>query len=380
MKTQTILKAVAILILGVTIQSCNKKDTVQNPTNNGILPSKFKVDLPSSISSGTMKIKSGLQLKSAEADTVKGSDVYNNLNTFIAVGEGAAKLVESIIGGIVMYRIDKPMIVTYESNDDNRAKNLVVTKDAQYNGKSYQFRLTISDAASEGSADGGKGMQIFWNSNPIDGIAILKPYNIDRVKNAADTNAIFRIEYSEVPTNDYDSHMIIEIAGLPMPDANLEPYAIHSLKMFAGKKGDNVDVFGNSDHPNAKFFTQDKGFDWAFVASGLEQENIAVAEVGLPPCTLDVTTRAGLLSDYSVKSVLTTQINNWFFAMFGMHPDSTDLAKYLHNADAPGFFSNQGFVQAGTSPTAAYDPLILRIEGLSPFSPKAVHELNVDFQ
>jgi hypothetical protein len=58
--------------------------------------------------------------------------------------------VESIIGGIVMYHIDKPMIVTYESKDDKRTKNLVVIKDAQYNGKSYQFRLTIPDARVEG--------------------------------------------------------------------------------------------------------------------------------------------------------------------------------------------------------------------------------------
>ncbi len=380
MKTREILKAAAILILGFTIQSCNKKDIVQNPANTGILPSKFKVDLPSSISNGTMQVKSASKLKSADADTVKGNDIYNNLNTFIAVGEGAGSIVESIIGGIVMYHIDKPMLVTYESKDDQRTKNLVVIKDAQYNGKSYQFRLTITDAASEGSADGGKGLQIFWSTSPIDGIAIIKPFNVDRVKNSNDTNAIFRIEYSEIPSSDYDSHMLVEIAGLPMPDANVQPFAIHSLKMFAGKKGDNVDVYGNSDHPNANFFTQDKGFDWAFVASGLNQANIAVAEVGLPPCTLDVTTRAGLLSDYSVKSVLTTQINTWFYSMFGMHPDSTELAKYLHNADAPGFFSNQGFVQAGTSPSAVYDPLEARIQGLSPFSPKAVHELRVDFQ
>jgi hypothetical protein len=311
---------------------------------------------------------------------VKGNDIYNNLNTFIAVGEGAGDLVEKIIGGIVIYHIDKPMIVTYESKDDQRTKNLVVSKDVQYNNKMYQFRLTITDATSEGSADGGKGMQIFWNKSPIDGIAILKPYNIDRLKNVNDTSAIFRIEYSEVPTSDYDSHMLVEIAGLPMPNADLFPYAIHSLKMFVGRKGNNVDAYGNSDHPNAKFFTQDKGFDWAFVASGLDQENIGVAEVGLPPCTLDVSSRNGILSDYSVKSVLTEQINTWFLEMFGVHPDSADLSKYLHNADAPGFFSNLGFVQAGTSPVTQYDPLLTRIQVLSPFNPKSVHELSIDFQ
>jgi len=272
------------------------------------------------------------------------------------------------------------MMVTYMSNDDQRTKNLAVSKVALYNGRTYQFRLTITDAASEGSQDGGKAMQIFWNTSPIDGVAILKPYNIDRLKNSNDTSAIYSIEYSEVPTNDYDSHMQIEIAGLPMPDADLEPYAIHSLKMFAGKKGDEVDVFGNSDHPNAKFFTQDLGFDWAFVASGFDQQNIAVAEVGLPPCMLDDNTRKVLLQDYSIKSVFTEQINKWFLATYGIRPDSTDLSKYLHNADAPGFFSNQGFIQAGTAPSVQYDPLVSRIQALSPFSPKSVHDLTINFQ
>ena len=380
MKTQEIFKLAAIVILAWTIQSCNKKETVPTSQDTGILPSKFKVSLPSSLSNGTLQTKSGFALKSAEADTVKGNEVYTNLNTFIAVGEGAGDLVEKIIGGIVMYHINKPMIVTYESNDDQRTKNLVVSKDVQYKGKAFQFRLTITDAALESASDGGKGMQIFWNNNPIDGIAILKPYNIDRVKNANDSSAIFSIEYSEVPTNEYDSHMQVEIAGLPMPDADLQPYAVHSLKMFVGKKGNNVDVYGNSDHPNAKFFTQDKGFDWAFVASGLEVENIGVAEVGLPPYSLDDSARQVLLGNYSIKSVITNQINKWFLAAYGVRPDSSDLSKYLHNADAPGFFSNQGFVQAGTSPAVQYDPLINRIQLLSPFNPKSVHELQIDFQ
>jgi hypothetical protein len=328
-------------MLAWSIQSCNKKETIPTLQDAGILPSKFKVDLPSSISNGTMQAKSGLSLKSAEADTLKGSEIYRNLNTFIAVGASAGYLVEQIIGGIAVYHISKPMIVTYQSNDDQRTKNLVVSKDTEYNGKTYQFRLTITDAASESAAYGGKAMQIFWNTSPIDGIAILKPYNIYRLKNSNDTSAIFSIEYSEIPTNDYDSHMQVEIAGLPMPNVDLLPFAIHSLKMFVGKKGNNVDVFGNSDHPNAKFFTQDRGFDWAFVASGLDQENIAIAEVGLPPCTLDDNTRKGLLEDYSIKSVLSDQINKWFLSLFGIRPDSSDLSKYLHNADAPGFYNQQ---------------------------------------
>jgi len=42
--------------------------------------------------------------------------------------------------------------VTYESEDD---------------GRTWEYGLTITDAESEGEADGGKGMQIYWKKTPF---------------------------------------------------------------------------------------------------------------------------------------------------------------------------------------------------------------------
>jgi hypothetical protein len=240
--------------------------------------------------------------------------------------------------------------------------------------------LTITDAQSESNADGGKALQILWNPSPIEGIAIIKPYNCDRVKNSASLEALYRIEYSEVPTLDYDSHMIVDIDNLPMPDPKVDQFAVSTLKMFVGKKDDKVDVYGNTNHPNAKFFTNTTGFNWAFVASGYTKEDIGVAEVGLPPSTLDNSTRKVLLGDYSIKNVLTDQINQWFLTAFGVRPDASDLAKLLKNADAPGFFNDGGFVQAGKSPDVKYDPLVTRISTLAPYNPKTLNDLTIEFK
>jgi hypothetical protein len=272
------------------------------------------------------------------------------------------------------------MIVSFESDDDHRVKNLKVVTNAEYDSRIWDYELTISDALSENEADSGKGIQIFWNTDPIEGIAILKPYNINRVENPKATNAMFRIDYSEAGSSQYDAIMSVEIANLPMPDAIKEPFALKGMKMFVGKKGNNIDVFGNSDHPNAKFYTERSGFSWAFVASGLKTEDIAVAEVGLPPSNLDESDRNVLLKDYSVKNVLTEEIDQWFIDKFGFRPDSTDLAGYLKNADAPGFFSDNGFVQGGIAPSAAYNPLVERINLLSPYNPKSVNELSIEFK
>lgn len=377
MKTLRIIFSVSLIVVALFIQSCQKNETNSPQTDTGILPARFKVDIPASLSSAATKTKSA---SSTNADTLKGNGIYQNLNTFIAVGEGAGDIVENIIKAIAFYKIDRPMVLSYQSNDDKRVKNLVVKENLEYNGRTWRYMLTITDAASEGDTDGGKAMQIFWNPSPIEGIAILRPYHIDRDKNKASLDAVFRIEYSEVASVEYDSHMIIDIANLPMPDARIDQFAMHSLKMFVGKKGNNVDVYGNSDHPNAKFFTESTGFDWAFTASGLSAENIGVAEVGIPPSTLDNSTRKVLLEDYSIKNVLTGQINKWFYDAYGVHIDATDLSKYLQNADAPGYFDNSGFIQAGKSPDIRYDALASRIKLLTPFNPKSVNELTIDFK
>ena len=374
MKTTKNFLGTALLVIALMIQSCDKLDQSKD---TGILPARFKVDVPSALSSDNTTVKSSL-LKSAKGDTVKGNDIYGMLKVFIAVGEGAGDIVQGIIGAIAIYHIDKPMTLSYESNDDHRIKNLVVAENPSYDGRNWEYVLTITDAASENNADGGKALQIFWNRNPIEGIAIIKPYNCNRIKDAASLDAVFKIEYSEVPADGYDTHMIVDIAGLPM--SNTDQFAVKSLKMFVGKKGNFVDVYGNTNHPNAKFFTSTTGFDWAFVASGLADTNIGVAEVGLPPSTLDNSTRTVLLGDYSIKNVLTTQINEWFLQTFGVRPNASDLSKLLKNADAPGFFSDGGFIQAGTSPNARYAPLVSRISDLTPYNPKILSNLSIQFK
>jgi len=100
----------------------------------------------------------------------------------------------------------------------------------------------------------------------------------------------------------------------------------------------------------------------------------------LPPSGLDEDSRNVLLKDYSIKNVLTEEINAWFLDAFGFRPDSTDLAGYLQNADAPGYFAEHGFVQGGTSPGSEYDDLVEQIQELAPYNPKEVNELAIDFQ
>ena len=220
-------------------------------------------------------------------------------------------------------------------------------------------------------------------------LPVFKPYNLNRDQHADAPNAIGRIEYSEKGINDYDAYMIVEMAGLPLPSAASQPYAVESMKMFVGKKGQIVDVIGNSNHPNAKFNFLDnetKGFDWAFVASGNTSTNIAVAEVGLPPSSADISDRSAILVDNSIKKVLTREMTNYLVAAYAtigitLRPDeiANYLTPYLKNADAPGYFNGNGFVKGGTAPNGSYSELESRINLLAPYNPVEIRDLQIEF-
>lgn len=371
MKKRSLIIVLAGIFAMAMFQQCKKDDEEVKPQEKtSVLPQSFKVDIPNALSnnnSSTKRIKE---------DGLNGNDIYEPLTMFISVGEHAAEIVENIMMSIAVHGINQPMSISFVSDDDNRTKNLVVVENSEFEGTTWEFQMTITDAGSESNDDGGKAIQVFWNRNPVEGIAILKPYNIDRNESVNAPNAIYRIDYSEALQNGYEQHMIVALDELPMEDPAVDPYSMSELKMFAGRNGNIIDVYGNSNHPNAYFFEQATiGFNWAFVASGKDAEDIGVAEVGLPPSNLDATSREILLEDYAIKTVFENQI-------YGLWPniDSATVNEYLANTEAPGYFDTNGFIQGGISPSQDYDILEANILELSPYNPKDIMNLSINFK
>ena len=361
---------VGIVVLAVMFSACKSNDAVD--PQKDLLPQSFSVDIPNSISNNSGVPFGG---RVAGSDTLNGNEVYKNLNTFIAVGETASKIVEGFINGIRKYNITKVISLTYTSDDDSRVKNLVVVNNVDFEGINWNYQLTISDANAATQADGGKALQIFWNTEVVKGIAIIKPYNCDRKKNINSPDALFRIDYSEAASSTYEKQMEVTISGLTLPSPLTDPYAINSLHMFAGKKGDVVDVRGNSNHPNATFFAATKGFNYAFVASGNQVADIGVAEVGLPASNLNSKDRKVLLKDNSVTNVFTKAVNEVFPGI-----DPKLVAAYLKNTAAPGYFNKKGFMVGGTSPGADWNTLAARLDAMAPYSPLETSNLIVKFK
>jgi len=358
-----------LFLLGMFIfTAC--EDHYNGPGPEGdILPDQLTVDIPASLSQD-IPVK-----KSATIEPLKGEEIYRHLRFFIHSGAHSARLVKHIIISIRRYNIDQVKLVTYESEDDGRIKNLVVVEGPEFDGRIWEYGLTITDAESEGNEDGGKAMQIFWNTRPKEGITLIKPYNLDRTNDHRWTEAMFRIDYSGAGELGYDHHMIVSIADMPAIDPLLAPFAMDGMRMFVGKKGDVVDVFGNSSHPNAKFLTEKVGYNWAFVASGSDTEDIAVAEVGLPLSTVDSEDREVLLEEYSIYNVLYTEVKT-------VWPDASEeiLNEWLVNTEAPGFFNVEGFIQGGEAPGDEFLHLVRRIGVLSPYNPKIIASMEIHFK
>ncbi|MCU0418753.1 MAG: hypothetical protein MUC38_03775 [Cyclobacteriaceae bacterium] len=372
------MKATKFLLVGMLaaglalFTACETNEPL--PAQQSILPERFGVAIPSSLTA-TATV-TGRAANRSQTDTLKGNDIYLNLQTFIWVGESASKFVNEFIGGIRQFDIDRVLAFTFVSEDDGRVKNLTVETAVAFEGATWDYLLTITDVNSANEADRGIALQLFWNQDaPIRGIAICKLYHADRVEHANAPEAVFRINYQEGGTRGYEAEMEVLISGLPLATPLEDPYSIRTLRMFAGKKGDIVDVYGNSHHPNALFFTGTKAFNWAFVASGNEATDMGVAEVGLPLSSLNSRDRETLLKAHSIRNVFQREITT---AWPGI--DQGLLAAYLANTAAPGFFNEQGFIQGGESPGSSWTTLAARLENLTPYNPAEVSALNVTFK
>lgn len=393
MKKRKIKWALFAAILMIGLVSCEDNAKTEN-RDYGILPERFKVDVPASISA---ELKS-TNTKSANEE-ISGNSIYVHLTNFISIGEGAADIVEELMWNIAIHKIDQITTLEYVCEEDNRTKILTVESDITYENTVWDYQLTITDKAIEEETNDGIGMQVFWNTGTIEGIALFKPSNINVNGKGEIADAMIRIKYSEVKLQDYEAHMIVDIIDIPIDIQ--DEFAVDNLKMFVGKKGGIVDVYGNSNHPQATMFGSGTGVNWAFVAAGFTNKDLGVAEVGLPPSNLDGSLRKVLLEDYSIRNTFLEYLLNipeyqTFYASQGVetisdlemlvynplldgNADILILRSFLNDAKAPGYFDANGFVSAGMNSNNEYLPLEESILNLAPFNPREITELNISF-
>ncbi|MGK7396537.1 MAG: hypothetical protein ACNS62_18300 [Candidatus Cyclobacteriaceae bacterium M3_2C_046] len=346
-------------------QSCQEDEEV----NVSILPESLIIDIPDAISESTTNGR-------IKENEIEGGLIYANLRLFVKVGEKSAELVDDFIKAIGSHKIDQPMEISFISDDDQREKFLKVVENATAQGTNWDYGLNLFDQENNDLA-----FQLYWNTNPVKGVAIMKIFDIDRTHDASLQDVMYKIEYSEAEAG-YEKQMVVSITNAPENAA--DPGYLDKMKMFVGKKGDVLEIFGNSNHPQLVLVDTEYtgGRNYAYVAKADIKLNIGVAEVGLPPSDIDYNNN--LLSDYSIYNVFKKDIENAF--NITINPDGwadQAIKNMFKNTEAPGYFVQpEGFKScADEIPNQeGFTQDFINLSLLKPYVPKDVKNMVIEFE
>lgn len=357
------MKNFSLILIAMTLifSSCEKKG------KKNIVPEDFKIGISDAISSPDFD-KKGLQIDVLD-DTVKGNQLYQQLRNMIFVGEFSADILNSSMLTVRELGIDQAMSFSYTSKDDGRKKDVVVRENVDFQNRTWQYGMAITDA-------GVKAFQLFWDLNPVEGIALL---DIGEFNHSAlvQRNSFVKIEYSE---NDvfFDRQMLVYITNLDSLDRNY----MNKLKMFVGEWGDVVFIRGNSNHPTAAIVDPNHigGRSWCFVAKNHTKLNIALAKVSMPPVELN--TISGIWNTFSMDKVLEEEIRTVYSDLPAVEQDAI-VEVATAEAQSPGFFvGNAGFYASGLDNLPllpGFDGDFIDLSGLDPFIPNEVNLMDITF-
>lgn len=349
--------SIALLSFGFFIAcSSDEEPNVEIP-----VPEQFSVDIPGSISSNTGSLSGRT---TGEGDgVIEGNEIYESLRYFIHIGEESAEIVEFTLQVGAVLSANNVRSFTFDGDDDGREKRIDLNEGVTRGGVNYEYEMTMVDTENEDLA-----LQVLWNTNPVSGVAILNPYNLDRTDLEADESAFLRIDYTEGHA-DYEAAMTVSISGI----VAVENGDIDNLKMFVGKNGDIVEVMGNSNHPNINILDPDftGGRNYAFVGRGDESTDLGVVKLALPPSSINTD---DVLETYSVKTVLQMEIE----AVIDLEQNVIDAI--LAEAESPAYFDAQGFITSGAdNKPASFGDEFIDLTGMNPFVPNDIKNLSIDF-
>ena len=354
------LIAAIITLSAMVFSGCSKKETGDS------LPDNITVGISDAIS---FPISGSNKSANLGIDPLTGEEIYMHLRNFIYLGELSADLVEDMMISLKKHNITYATLFSYESIYDGKNKNVVVKENVSINGITWDYCLTVSDEEL------GTAFQLFWNTNPLEVIAILQPraFDFSTIRNP---NAMIKIEYSENDP-DYDKTMIVSVTKM---DSTSRQY-MSNLKFFAGKNGDIISLYGNSTHPYMALLNENhtNGRAFCFQARNDVLNDIATARIALP--TILQTDMTNIWVDFSVYQVLSEEIDIVY-----ANVDQTTLAQiknvFLAKAIGPAYFTGElGFVSNSDDipDHEGFTQDFMNMTGLTPWAPFEISQMTITF-
>ena len=359
------LAGVTLMAAGLALAStsCTKKPT--GPS--GFQAADAIVDIPPCLTT------SSRGAAKAEVDSLDGSALYDMECTYIAIADAEGDLVRGLLS--TLQNFTGEFDGSWTSNGDHRVKHLVITQSSTtYEGQTFASRLELMDGTNN-------AFEMYYDTGAsVRGVIIMAPAWLNR----SDTSRVnddtrVRIRYNRADAQ-YGKTIVVEGSGFPLDHEG----AVGSLMMRAWVIGDTFRMQGNSDHPNARLWGDERtraDYNYAFMAHAIMHHDStadsACMKVGVVPST--VTSTDSLVDRYSVDRALTTYINVFFP---GMMPDT--VAAYTDQAKNPGWYTRAhvtdqpGYIGNGPGYPAGFEYLD-EWSGMTAYSPADVHALRIQF-
>lgn len=352
------IKTLFLVSASAVLTNCGSDDEV---TNTLVVPATFTVNIPDAISSNSAGLAGRTD---GDGDGfIEGNEIYESLRGFLYVAEEAAGIIDFVLE--VAAELEEADLRTFEftSDVDGRQKRIDITEDFVSAGNSFQYELRMVDVENEDLA-----LQLLWSANPVViGIGIMNPYQIERIEdNNPDT--FIRIDYGDLVFG-YDAVMQVQISGLEV----VENGDIDNMTLFVGRKGELIDVVGNSNHPNLILLddTFIGGRSYAFIGRGDEISNFGVVKLALPPSGA---TTSDFFETHSVFSVLEREIQSVGIS------DQSLIDDILQEAHSPAYFNANGFITSGEdNKPDGFTNFFVDLSDLETFVPADIRELKVNF-
>lgn len=352
------MKKVSLLMfLIVFIWSCTEEEKQENIETQ--FPETFTVDIPSTLSNSA-GLEAGRIHKTGES--ISGADIYGALREFIHIGEQAAEVLQEIVIVVgIVHAVDVETF-TITSEDDGRQKTFTFSDEVTYGGTAFEHEMIVEDE------DGSLALQVVWNSNPVNGTAIMNPYHLNRLEGEQFIETFYRLDYQESEDSDTKA-MTVMVDGFPNEGE------LDKLIMTVVNSGDIYEVYGNSNHPDLTLINEELSTDrnYAFVARADDANEIAVAEVALPPSSVETD---DVMDDYSIYSVFEEEIKS-----IGISNQEV-IDAILTNAQPLAYFDETtGFLGSGDNvpENEAFNIGFIHLSALSPYIPSDVASLTVGF-
>jgi len=351
------LKILFLLSTAVFLSNCGSDDEVAKTLD---VPASFTVNIPDAISSNSAALSG--RTDGDGNGFIEGNEIYESLRGFIYVGEEAAGIMEFVLDVAVELEAADLRTFEFTGDADGRPKRIDIVENVTRGGNSFEYEMRMVDVENEDLA-----LQLLWNTNPVIGIGILNPYQIER-KEETSADTFIRIDYGDRVLG-YDAVMQVQISGLDV----VENGDIDNMSLFVGRMGDLIDVIGNSNHPNLIILddTFEGGRSYVFVGRGDETSNIGVVKLALPPSG---PTTGNYFETHSVFSVLQSEIQS-----IGIS-DQSVIDDILQEAQSPAYFDADGFITSGEdNKPIDFSSVFVDLSSLEAFVPTDIRELKINF-